>query len=40
MVCDARRLREATGWRPRHALETMLRDLLDARRAELADETR
>jgi nucleoside-diphosphate-sugar epimerase len=28
-VCDARRFARLTGWRPRIALDTMLRDTLD-----------
>ena len=33
LVCDARRLREATGWQPRYRLEETLRDLLDYERS-------
>jgi GDP-4-dehydro-6-deoxy-D-mannose reductase len=33
LVCDARRLREATGWQPRYALEETLRDLLNYERS-------
>jgi GDP-4-dehydro-6-deoxy-D-mannose reductase len=33
LVCDARRLREATGWQPRYRLEDTLRDLLNYERS-------
>ncbi len=33
LVCDARRLREATGWQPQYRLEETLRDLLDYERS-------
>ena len=33
LVCDARRLREATGWHPRYRLEETLRDLLNYERS-------
>jgi GDP-4-dehydro-6-deoxy-D-mannose reductase len=33
LVCDSRRLREATGWQPRYRLEDTLRDLLDYERS-------
>ena len=33
LVCDARRLRDATGWQPRYRLEETLRDLLDYERS-------
>jgi len=36
MICDATKLRESTGWRPRHSMDDMLRDLLAGWRAELA----
>jgi len=35
LVCDASRLRAATGWQPRYALEQTLRDLLDYERSQL-----
>ncbi len=33
LVCDARRLRSATGWQPRISIEQSLRDLLDYERS-------
>lgn len=36
VVCDAARLRAATGWRPRYAMEETLRALLDQWREEIA----
>jgi GDP-4-dehydro-6-deoxy-D-mannose reductase len=38
LVCDARRLREATGWQPRYRLEDTLRDLLEYERSLCAPE--
>lgn len=37
VVCDASRLRRATGWAPRHSIDDMLQSLLDFWRAETAD---
>ena len=33
VACDATRLTEATGWRPRHDIDDMLQALLDDARA-------
>lgn len=37
IACDSSRLRAATGWRPRYAIEDTLKALLDGWRAEYAD---
>lgn len=40
VACDARRLTDATGWRPRHDLDDMLQALLDDARAAEAQATK
>ena len=39
LIADPRKLRVATGWSPRYAIEQTLRDMLDYWRAEIARET-
>ena len=39
VACDATRLTEATGWRPRHDIDDMLQALLDDARAAQAQAT-